>query len=137
MSRTLSAALAGSHSRYGTIAPAWAVGAASQEIALAWAYDTGTGAFWHSDTGRSYSNLVFFDPKRDYAAVVLQRNSPAFPSIAGPLGQRIGHWLEGEPEPDLVPAGRTILRLPRFGNPVQTAIIQFSIRTFPAAGSIA
>jgi len=33
-------------------------------------------------------------------------------------------------EPDLVPAGRKIFRLPRFGNPVQTAIIQFSIRTF-------
>lgn len=67
-------------------------------IALAWLYDSLNGNYWHNGATGGYSAYAFFNPKGNYAAVVLLNTSigPSG-SFADRLGQHIGERLAGEP----------------------------------------
>ncbi len=62
-------------------------------IALAWIYDTDTGTYWHNGATGGYSAYAFFQPKGDFAAVVLA-NGGSFPGLLGP---HIRQRLAGQP----------------------------------------
>jgi CubicO group peptidase (beta-lactamase class C family) len=86
---TLSAALVQSHqlrAAYGPVA----------RIALAWLFDPTTGNYWHNGGTGGYSSYAFFNPKADYAAVVLL-NTAIGPtsSYADRLGLHISQRLAG------------------------------------------
>lgn len=70
----------------------------SQKIALAWLYNPATGDFWHNGATGGYSAYAFFNPKGDYAAVVLL-NATIGPqgSFADRLGEHISERLAGKP----------------------------------------
>jgi CubicO group peptidase (beta-lactamase class C family) len=67
-------------------------------IALAWLFDAQTGNYWHNGATGGYSAYAFFNPKGDYAAVVLlnatlgQRGS-----YADRIGEHISERLAGKP----------------------------------------
>jgi len=84
---TLPAALAQSHELR-------ADAMAGMRIALAWLYVPGTGSYWHNGGTGGYSSFAFFNPKSDYAVVVLVNTSGDF---ADRLGQHIGQRLAGKP----------------------------------------
>lgn len=65
-------------------------------IALAWLFDPVTGNYWHNGGTGGYSSYAFFNPKEDYAAVVLL-NTTLGPdgSFADRLGQHIIQRLGG------------------------------------------
>lgn len=69
-----------------------------QRIALAWLYDLATGNYWHNGATGGYSAYAFFNPKGDYAAVVLV-NATIGPrgSFADRIGQHISERLAGKP----------------------------------------
>lgn len=69
-----------------------------QKIALAWLYDPSTGNFWHNGATGGYSAYAFFNPKGDYAAVVLL-NTTIGPqgSFADRIGEHISERLAGKP----------------------------------------
>jgi len=67
--------------------------ASDSRIALAWIYDTDTGTYWHNGATGGYSAYAFFQPKGDYAAVVLA-NGGSFPGLLGP---HIRERLAGQP----------------------------------------
>ena len=71
---------------------------ASQKIAFAWLYNPATGNFWHNGATGGYSAYVFFNPKGDYAAVVLL-NATIGPqgSFADRIGEHISERLAGKP----------------------------------------
>jgi CubicO group peptidase (beta-lactamase class C family) len=46
------------------------------KIALGWLYDPESGLYWSEGATDGYSAYAFFDPKRDYAAVVLMNTAP-------------------------------------------------------------
>jgi serine-type D-Ala-D-Ala carboxypeptidase/endopeptidase len=87
---TLSAALMQSHQLH-----AEALGGS---IALAWLFQPATGGYWHNGGTGGYSSYAFFNPKQDYAAVVLM-NTATGPngSFADRLGQHISQRLRGQP----------------------------------------
>jgi hypothetical protein len=59
------------------------------KIAFAWLYDSATGG---------YSSFAFFNPKEDYAAIVLANTTvSASGSFADLVGQHIGQRLAGKP----------------------------------------
>jgi CubicO group peptidase (beta-lactamase class C family) len=70
----------------------------SQKIALAWLYNPATGDFWHNGATGGYSGYVFFNPKGDYAAVVLV-NATIGPQggFADRIGEHISERLAGKP----------------------------------------
>jgi D-alanyl-D-alanine-carboxypeptidase/D-alanyl-D-alanine-endopeptidase len=70
----------------------------SMKIAFAWLYNPATGNFWHNGATGGYSAYVFFNPKGDYAAVVLL-NATLGPegSFADRLGEHISERLAGKP----------------------------------------
>jgi CubicO group peptidase (beta-lactamase class C family) len=86
---TLSGALVQSHQLRAADGP---VG----RIALAWLFDPVTGNYWHNGGTGGYSSYAFFNPKGDYAAVVLL-NTAIGPtsSYADQLGQHISQRLAG------------------------------------------
>jgi CubicO group peptidase (beta-lactamase class C family) len=61
-------------------------------------FDTETGNYWHNGATGGYSAYAFFNPKQDYAAVVLL-NTTVGPngSFADRLGQHISQRLAGKP----------------------------------------
>ena len=69
-----------------------------QKIALAWLYDSATGNYWHNGGTGGYSAYAFFNPKGDYAAVVLL-NTTIGPrgSFADRVGEHISERLTGKP----------------------------------------
>jgi D-alanyl-D-alanine-carboxypeptidase/D-alanyl-D-alanine-endopeptidase len=85
--QTLPAALAQSHE-------VRADAMAGMRITLAWLYVTSTGSYWHNGGTGGYSSFAFFNPRTDYAAVVLVNTSGDF---ADRLGQHIGQRLAGKP----------------------------------------
>ncbi len=67
-------------------------------VALAWLYDSETGNYWHNGATGGYSSYVFFNPKADYAVVVLVNTSLGRSgSLADALGQHISQRLSGKP----------------------------------------
>lgn len=70
----------------------------SQKIALAWLYNPATGDFWHNGATGGYSAYAFFNPKGDYAAVVLL-NTTIGPqgSFADRIGEHISERFAGKP----------------------------------------
>lgn len=67
-------------------------------IALAWFYEIESGNYWHNGATGGYSSYAFFNPKGDYAAVVLLNTSiGSTGSFADRLGQHISQRLAGKP----------------------------------------
>jgi D-alanyl-D-alanine-carboxypeptidase/D-alanyl-D-alanine-endopeptidase len=89
---TISAALVQSHQL-------WADGPCGRCIALPWFFQPATGAYWHNGGTGGYSSYAFFNPKRDFAAIVLSNTAPTRTSgsFADRLGQHIGQRLAGQP----------------------------------------
>ncbi len=88
---TLSAALTQQHELRAEAMP-------GTRIALAWLFDSESGNYWHNGATGGYSAYAFFNPKGDYAAVVLLNTSPGSSgSFADRLGQHISQRLAGKP----------------------------------------
>ena len=67
-------------------------------IALAWLYQSESGNYWHNGATGGYSSYAFFNPKGDYAAVVLFNTTIGKNgSFADRLGLHIGQRLAGKP----------------------------------------
>lgn len=72
--------------------------AAGMRIALAWLYMPSAGEYWHNGGTGGYTSYVFFNPKGDYAAVVLLNTAlGSAGSYADRLGQHISQRLAGKP----------------------------------------
>jgi D-alanyl-D-alanine-carboxypeptidase/D-alanyl-D-alanine-endopeptidase len=69
-----------------------------QQVALAWLCDPATGNFWHNGATGGYSAYAFFNPKGDYAAVILV-NTTIGPrgSFADRIGEHLSERLAGKP----------------------------------------
>jgi serine-type D-Ala-D-Ala carboxypeptidase/endopeptidase len=67
-------------------------------IALAWLFESESGNYWHNGGTGGYSSYAFFNPKGDYAAVVLLNTTLGTTgSFADRLGQHISQRLAGKP----------------------------------------
>ncbi len=88
---TLSAALTQQHELRADALP-------GTRIALAWLFEAESGNYWHNGATGGYSSYAFFNPKGDYAAIVLL-NTTLGPkgSFADRLGQHISQRLAGKP----------------------------------------
>ena len=75
----------------------WADLLRGHRIALAWAYSTDNGTYWHDGGCGGYCSYAFFHPEGDYAAVVLVNQHPGLASFADLLGEHIRERLAGEP----------------------------------------
>jgi serine-type D-Ala-D-Ala carboxypeptidase/endopeptidase len=72
--------------------------AGRMQIALGWIYQPETGNYWHNGATAAHSMYAFFNPKSDYAAVVLYNTSPGLNgSFAEVLGRHISQRLAGTP----------------------------------------
>ena len=70
----------------------------SMQIALGWLYQAETGNYWHNGATAAHSMYAFFNPKGDFAAVVLYNTSPGLHgSFAEVLGRHISQRLAGKP----------------------------------------
>jgi len=87
----IGSALALCHELRGDVGP-------NMKIGLAWIFQTDTGSFWHNGATGGYSSYALFNPKEDYAVVVLF-NTTLDPegSFADNLGQHIAQRLSGKP----------------------------------------
>ena len=72
------------------------------DIALAWVYDTGNGAYLHDGATGGFTSYACFHPERDFAAVVLVNAHPVFPFSAF-LGEHVRQRLSGEQALSLAP----------------------------------
>jgi len=89
--KTLSAALIQQHELRADVGP-------GTRIALAWLHDDDSGNYWHNGATGGYSSYAFFNPKADYAAVVLLNATVSRKgSFADLLGQHISQRLAGKP----------------------------------------
>lgn len=71
---------------------------AGTRIALAWLFESESGNYWHNGGTGGYSSYAFFNPKGDYAAVVLLNTTLGDTgSFADRLGQHISQRLAGKP----------------------------------------
>ena len=96
---TISAALVRSHEVEADVSP-------GTRIALAWLYDMETGNYWHNGATAGQSAYAFFNPKGDYAAVVLLNTAPGENGVfVDKLGQHIGERLAGKPAISLAEPG--------------------------------
>jgi CubicO group peptidase (beta-lactamase class C family) len=67
-------------------------------IALAWLFEQDTGNYWHNGGTGGFSSYAFFNPKGDYAAVVLFNTTlSSTGSFADRLGQHISQRMAGKP----------------------------------------
>ena len=70
----------------------------NMQIALGWLYQAETGNYWHNGATAAHSMYAFFNPKDDFAAVVLYNTSPGVQgSFAEVLGRHISQRLAGKP----------------------------------------
>ena len=71
---------------------------ADGRIALAWLFQPATGDYWHNGGTGGYSSYAFFNPKGDFAAIVLSNTAPTASSgsFADRLGQHVRQRLVGE-----------------------------------------
>jgi len=65
-------------------------------IALAWRYQPSSGDYWHPGGTGGYSAYVLFNPKGDFAVVVLSNTAESSPTFADRLGVHIRQRLAGE-----------------------------------------
>jgi CubicO group peptidase (beta-lactamase class C family) len=66
-------------------------------LSFGWLYQAETGNFWHNGATAAYSSYAFFNPKGDYAAVVLLNTSPGVNgSFVEVLGRHISQRLAGK-----------------------------------------
>jgi CubicO group peptidase (beta-lactamase class C family) len=66
-------------------------------IALAWLFESESGNYWHNGATGGYSSYAFFNPKGDYAAVVLLNTSITNTgSFADRVGRHISQRLIGK-----------------------------------------
>lgn len=95
---TLPAALAMSHEARADVSP-------TTRIAFAWLLNTDTGSYWHNGATGGYSSYALFNPKGNYALVVLFNTSIGGPSgsFADRLGEHISQRLSGKPAIALAP----------------------------------
>lgn len=88
---TLPAALVQQHELRADVAP-------GMRIALAWLYIEDAGDYWHNGGTGGFSSYAFFNPKGDYAAVVLINTAPGDTGgFADRIGQHISQRLAGKP----------------------------------------
>jgi len=88
---TLPAALAMCHHLRADVSP-------NMKIGLAWLFETATGNFWHNGATGAYSSYALFNPKEDFAVIVLFNTTiSANGSFADALGQHIAQRLTGQP----------------------------------------
>ncbi len=66
-------------------------------IALAWLYRVDNGIYFHGGRTEGYSSWAIFDPKNDYAAVVLVNHYEGAPGLEELLSEHIRARLAGEP----------------------------------------
>lgn len=93
--RTLPTSLAQSHELRADAGP-------GMRIALAWIYNPATGNYWHNGETGGYSSFAFFNPKKDYAAVILMNTAiSANGSFADLVGQHIAQRFAGLPSVSL------------------------------------
>ena len=97
LSSRLSAALVQSHQLQADVSP-------GVRIALAWIYATGPGTYWHDGATSGYNSYAFFNPKGDYAAIVLLNNRLTPGGSADLLGEHIRQRLAGQPAISLADA---------------------------------
>ncbi|HET9330672.1 MAG TPA: serine hydrolase domain-containing protein [Steroidobacteraceae bacterium] len=74
--------------------------AGSERIAFAWLFDTQRGEYWHNGSTGGYTSFAFFNPKGDYAGVVLLNTTKtAGPdgALADLLGRYLSRRFAGEP----------------------------------------
>src|ERR1035438_1077757 len=67
------------------------------QICLAWFYTPGNRTWSHGGAKAGYTSFAFFNPRGDYAAVVLLNNGPDVASLADLLGDHIQQRLAGDP----------------------------------------
>jgi hypothetical protein len=71
---------------------------------MGWLYQKETGKFWHNGATAAYSSYAFFNPKGDYAVIVLLNGSPGVNgAFVENLGRHIGQRLAGQPAISLRP----------------------------------
>jgi serine-type D-Ala-D-Ala carboxypeptidase/endopeptidase len=89
--RTLPTALALSHELRADALP-------GMQIAFAWLYVSASGSYWHNGATGGYSSFAFFNPKGDYAAVVLVNTTiSATGNFADLVAQHLAERLTGKP----------------------------------------
>jgi CubicO group peptidase (beta-lactamase class C family) len=88
-SAELRAAVASSHQLRADVAP-------GLRIAFAWFYNLHAGTYGHNGATQGYSSFAFFNPKDDYAGVVLLNSGPGGFSTCDLLGAHIRGRLAGE-----------------------------------------
>jgi CubicO group peptidase (beta-lactamase class C family) len=68
------------------------------KIALAWLFEEETGNYWHNGGTGGFTSYAFFNPRGDYAAVVLLNTTlGSTGSFADRLGTHISQRLAGKP----------------------------------------
>jgi D-alanyl-D-alanine-carboxypeptidase/D-alanyl-D-alanine-endopeptidase len=89
--RTLPAALKDTHELRADALP-------GMQIGFGWLYITATGTYWHNGGTGGFSSFAFFNPKGDYAGVVLLNTTvSATGSYADLVGQHVEQRLTGKP----------------------------------------
>ena len=66
-------------------------------IALAWFHNAADGTWSHGGAMRGFTSYAFFNPKDDYAAVVLLNTGPNAVGLADLMSEHIRQRLAGEP----------------------------------------
>jgi CubicO group peptidase (beta-lactamase class C family) len=61
------------------------------QIGFNWLYITADGTYWHNGGTGGFSTFAFFNPKGDYAGVVLLNTTV---SATGSFADSVGHHLE-------------------------------------------
>jgi CubicO group peptidase (beta-lactamase class C family) len=68
------------------------------DLTLGWLYQRETGNYWRNGATAAYSSYAFFNPRGDFAAVVLYNTSPGVNgSFVEVLGRHIYQRLAGKP----------------------------------------
>lgn len=78
------------------------VGSGSAGIGLAWVYNPDDGVYLHDGATGGFTSYACFDPRRDFAAVVLLNAHPVFP-FSALLGEHVRQRLSGSPALSLAP----------------------------------
>jgi CubicO group peptidase (beta-lactamase class C family) len=90
-SNSLSAALVESHVLRADVGP-------EMRIALAWLHNSNTESYWHNGATGGYSSYALFNPKGDFAVIVLLNTSIGNSgSFADLVGQHVTQRLTGNP----------------------------------------
>lgn len=76
------------------------------QIASGWLYQDETGNYWHNGATAAHSAYAFFNPRGDFAAVVLFNGSPGVEgSFVENLGRHVYQRLAGKPAISLASQG--------------------------------